>query len=587
MQKSIPSRRLTALRVDSGVRDWLVRWGLFGAVSGAWRFVRSPRRTFQQQQDLNRDFHSFRKNYGFLADVRGRQPSTGRVLLVNRDNWVARAKLEGMLLKALQLRGLQPIILTERANKRSIGYFRVLGYKDFVFWDELTSQVSTSPLQAEADLLLAKVESVPDMLALRYRGAEIGRHVLSSVARTLKLGRVDLKQLKVAELVQRWTAEAMRSVLAAELLLDKVRPDVAIFLDKGYRTTGEIFDVAVSRNVPSIEWQHSHRFDALALRRYSKSNLDQDTFALSPQTWVRVRDMEWTEMHEAELMKGFGLAYEKGSWFNRKYLKVGQQLKSPDELRTQLGLDPHKKTAVIFSHILWDSTFFYQNLFDDYEQWLVETVRAACANRELNWIVKLHPDYVFDGDQPRDLAALTGALGALPSHVKVLAPNTDINTFSLFSLTDYCITVRGTIGIEMSCFGIPVLTAGKARYSGLGFTIDSATVPEYLARLATLEQIPPLSPEQTLLAKKHTYALLNLRPCPFTTFEQVRDLSRAGGPLEYNVVIRTQSTEETENAADLRLFAEWVTESTAGDFLVPAAQDVLGSVRVVGSSAGC
>ena len=41
-------------------------------------------------------------------------------------------------------------------------------------------------------------------------------------------------------------------------------------------------------------------------------------------------------------------------------------------------LDPERKTAAIFSHILYDATFFYgESLFADYEEWLVEAVRAA------------------------------------------------------------------------------------------------------------------------------------------------------------------------------------------------------------------
>ena len=34
----------------------------------------------------------------------------------------------------------------------------------------------------------------------------------------------------------------------------------------------------------------------------------------------------------------------------------------------------------------------------------------------------------------------------------------------LFKVIDYGITVRGTIGIELPCFGIPVITAGTGRY---------------------------------------------------------------------------------------------------------------------------
>ncbi len=84
--------------------------------------------------------------------------------------------------------------------------------------------------------------------------------------------------------------------------------------------------------------------------------------------------------------------------------------------------------------------------------------------------------------------------------------------FSLFGVMDYCLTVRGTAGIEAARLGVPVLTAGPARYSGLGFTIDSASRAEYLARVARIQDTPPLSDEQRELAERFAYGLFVLRP---------------------------------------------------------------------------
>ena len=39
--------------------------------------------------------------------------------------------------------------------------------------------------------------------------------------------------------------------------------------------------------------------------------------------------------------------------------------------------------------------FYGSDLFDDQEEWFVETVRAACENDRVNWIIKLHPANVW------------------------------------------------------------------------------------------------------------------------------------------------------------------------------------------------
>ena len=81
--------------------------------------------------------------------------------------------------------------------------------------------------------------------------------------------------------------------------------------------------------------------------------------------------------------------------------------------------------------------------------------------------------------------------GQLPKHVSLVPARSDISTLSLFPVMDYCLTVRGTVGLEAACRGIPVLTGGTGRYDRKGFTVDSATPRQYLERIARLQDISP------------------------------------------------------------------------------------------------
>ena len=106
---------------------------------------------------------------------------------------------------------------------------------------------------------------------------------------------------------------------------------------------------------------------------------------------------------------------------------------------------------------------------------------AACANDRVNWVVKLHPANVWKRRRDRvsgeldELVAIRERVGELPPHVRLLEPDTDISTWSLFDVTDFGVTIRGSVGFELPCFGVPVLTAGTGFYSGRGFTVDSET----------------------------------------------------------------------------------------------------------------
>jgi len=285
--------------------------------------------------------------------------------------------------------------------------------------------------------------------------------------------------------------------------------------------------------------------------------------------------------------------YEKGTWFSVRHLQEGKKLKSPAEVREQLGLDASKKIAIIFPHVLWDATFIYgESLFKDYEEWLVETIKVACNNHSVNWVIKLHPDYLFRwklkyrGLNPRELLALDSKIGRLPDHIKVVGPETEISTFSLFQVADYGLTVRGTIGVEMPCFGIPVFTAGSGRYSGFGFTIDSQRRNEYLEKIASIQNFPRLTESQTLLAKKHAYALFKLRPCVFRSFTLVQTpSSKYDHPLQENLRLCLESVEDFATATDLQAFADWAGDGTGADFLA-ATEWAAVSEHSVGSSHG-
>lgn len=533
-------------------------------------------RKLEQQLELRFDEIVFARNFRFLEDGGEQIDPDKIVLIVSLTDWPTQVKMEGMLAKALQIRGYTPVILTRRSNTRAHRYFKVFGFERYEYFDDFVDSVSNTSLDETIEALLAQPLSFGALLNLKYRDVYVGRHVLSSIVRTLRQSGLDLADPRLMHMLRERLPNAMRIAHAAERLMDHVQPQLTLFLEKGYTPVGQIFDIAVNRGIDAIQYCHSQRNDALILKRYNAENRHQHPFTLSAESWSQIQEMPWTEQHESALMRDLKESYAEGTWFNRKYVNEGKQIKSAAEVREQLELDPEKKTAVIFSHVLWDATFFYgENLFDDYEHWLVETVQVACENTQLNWVIKLHPDYVWkmkkmgDSAQPRDLLALAANIGELPSHIRVVEPDTDISTYSFFEITDYCLTVRGTIGIEMPCFGVPVFTAGTGRYSGLGFTHDSVSREDYLGKLRRLQEFHPLSAEEVMLARKHAYALFEMRPCPFRTFEMIqKPLTKLGHALDHNLVIRAKNFQEIRDASDLHSFANWAQLTHEVDFLV-------------------
>ena len=248
---------------------------------------------------------------------------------------------------------------------------------------------------------------------------------------------------------------------------------------------------------------------------------------------------------------------------------------SRSEVRSQLGLCSERKVAVIFAHILYDATFFYgESIYSDYERWLIETVRGAIANPELDWVVKVHPVNIWrsrmDGVPMEQIEAqlLRREFGKLPKHVSLMPADTEINTFSLFESIDFGLTVRGTIGMELPCFGVPVVTAGTGRYSGHGFTIDPDSRETYQAILAQLHEYLPLTIEQKRLARRYAYGTFFLRPYPTNSFRLDSNACSFGVPaLEQNVILDADLMSHWPQTKDLAHIATWAVDSRESDLL--------------------
>lgn len=557
----------------------------------AWRALRHPVTTFRHERDIARDHDEFVRRFGAVITPGAERASKSRrVLIVSLGDWVAQAKAEGMLAKALQLRGLTPVVLTYSHARHARRYFEAFGFTEFEYLDQLEAGHDNAAADAETARYLKELTTLDQLMQLEYRGVFVGRHVLSSICRSTLSGIPRLDDPRVRALLQRLLRTAMRTVGIAEDLFDRLAPEQALFLERGYVPFGEFYDVAINRGVSPVQWFSSHIDQALVFRRNDASNRHEHPFSLDPRTWDDVRTWPWTAEMDAALTDEFAVRYREGSWFNRQRLQDGKRIKTMEETRTQLGLDPAKKTAVIFSHVLYDATFFYgEGLFPTYEEWLIETVRTACRNPQVNWIVKLHPANLWKlrgeaaGDFMEEIVLRKG-VGELPPHVVLLRPETDINTYTFFTLMDYCVTVRGTVGMEAPCFGIPVLTAGTGRYAGRGFTIDSATPAEYLDRLMHIQDIPPMTPAETVLARRHSFALFKMRPLEFTSFRLLfPDRSAKNHPLDHNVDILVDSFQELAASPDLNTFADWLTMSTAPDLInAPTAAAPVASAAAPG-----
>ena len=527
-----------------------------------------PRKEFQYQ----RDFRAFSRDTSHLFVQKRRTEGGNRVLFVSlMGDFVGGAKIEAFFVQAMLLKGCEPIVLTNRGSWVN-RYYRLFGVRNFVYFEDFLADVPYERIEKEVSQAIEALRTFDDLMVYEFNGVKVGKYVCSSLVRRTHTGHVDLEEPATRAQLKEYLVKAVETSLVADNIFRLYKPASTIFLERGYSPYGEFFDLSLRHGINTLQWCGSHLDSALILKRYASDNVDQHPASLSSKTWKMLEQSAWDEGKAQLVQKELFDNYSAGKWFSEVGTQFNTRIYEAGEIKRVLGLDPQKKTGVIFSHLFWDATFFWgTDLFENYQEWFIESVKAACANQNLNWIVKLHPANVVklnrDGykDELIEKQVLAKHIGTLPSHVKLLEPNTPINTYSLFNgVMDYCFTVRGTIGIEAAFFGIPVITAGTGRYDSHGFTLDSSHREEYLRRIAEVHTYPRLTPRQRELAQKFAYGTFILRP--FVLRDMRISYSRdqkATQKTEYLVTSRTK----LEASADLSKFSDWALGSDDQDYL--------------------
>jgi hypothetical protein len=528
-----------------------------------------------------REGRALRRDYpGLATDLSGRSRADGRrYVIVSLNPRPRQIRLEALLAKSLQLRGAQVNVLTFRSIPGAIRAWRSLGFGDLLFYEDFVPRsASTTGI---VDATFETCRTVRDYKEYEYRGVRVGRQALATVVRFRHEPRVDLDDPVVRQELARTLGYGLEGVHVGERLFEQRRPDALLMIERGYAGLGAFSDVALQRGIEVVQFGSAHRDDAFLLKRYDLANRDLHPRSLDDHTWSRLLEGGWTEERETALEQELS-SREQAKWFIARHARHSARRRGPDALRRDLGLDPRRKTAVLFSHVLWDAAMFYgQDVFDDQGQWFEQTLRLAAEDDRVQWLVKLHPALFWKLEQdgvrrePAELAMIREAVGDLPEHMRLIQPDDDVDNVDLFQIVDVGVTIRGTVGLELPRLGIPVLTAGTSDYAGRGFTIDATDREAYARNVRAIAELERLDAEQIRLANLYAYGVFCVRPWRFTSFTlDYLPPDQSGEALDHQLRFHVRTIDDLERAEDLRAFASWADGSEDRDFVDERAFDL-------------
>ena len=152
-------------------------------------------------------------------------------------------------------------------------------------------------------------------------------------------------------------------------------------------------------------------------------------------------------------------------------------------------LSRFRQVVVVFTNVVFDTSQIHANaLFGSMFEWL-EDVRAAIGRHpQTLFILRAHPDEDRPGKESQqtvsDWFARSG-LAAAPN-VVFLGPSEYISSYDLMRRAKLVLVYNSSVGLEASIAGLPVLCAGRARYTQIPTVFLPATRREYGLALRAL-----------------------------------------------------------------------------------------------------
>jgi hypothetical protein len=147
----------------------------------------------------------------------------------------------------------------------------------------------------------------------------------------------------------------------------------------------------------------------------------------------------------------------------------------------RFGFDPENPLVTVYASNWFDFPHSCaMEHFRDFQDWIEATARVAADVKEVNWLFKPHPcDDWYPSAKGPTLAKILAEINA----PNVRLTEKGWNALDLMHAVDGGITYHGTVGIELSGLGKPVLVADRGFYGDCGFVLEAASRQDYLDAL--------------------------------------------------------------------------------------------------------
>lgn len=155
------------------------------------------------------------------------------------------------------------------------------------------------------------------------------------------------------------------------------------------------------------------------------------------------------------------------------------------------AMEAYSQTVAIFTNVIFDTSQVHANtIYSDMFAWLEDIKAQILEHPETMFIVRAHPDEDRPGKESQESVADWIRASKLEEwdNVIFLRPSDSTSSYQLIERSKFIMVYNSSIGLEASIMGVPVLCAGRARYTQLPIVFFPRDRAAYAAKFEELLQ---------------------------------------------------------------------------------------------------
>ena len=332
----------------------------------------------------------------------------------------------------------------------------------------LFPQELTIPLifqQATVDTIGSMLQdlSFPEMAAWDYQNIPLGELCLPGLRWALRSHQIPDTQA-IRQLFQQYILSAYSLYTNFEEILDRQKPRALVVFNGIFYPEAIARHVAQNRDIPVITHE-------VGLRPYSTFFSHREaTFRqldLNPEAPLTSSENERLDQYLSERFHGD---------FTMAGIRFWPKMEDLPNWLLEL-MKKFQQNVVVFTNVVFDTSQIHANtLFSNMFAWL-EMLKPIIQSRpETLFIIRAHPDEERPGKRSRESVKEWIADQGLFEFENVVffEPGDPVSSYELINHSKLVLIYNSSIGLEASILGVPVLSAGRARFT----QIPSVFFPE-------------------------------------------------------------------------------------------------------------